>query len=77
EQAFPVRLTDVPDGFIVLPAPLPTDGPVEPVLPVPEPVSTIGVVDWGQLITEKMKDGEQAARELSIAKAELAARNNA
>ncbi|WP_116891712.1 hypothetical protein, partial [Pseudomonas savastanoi] len=77
EQAFPVPLTDVPDGFIALPDPLPTDDPVEPALPSPEPVSKVGVIDWSQLITKKMKDAEQAARELALAKADLAARNSA
>lgn len=77
EQAFPVPLTDVPDGFIALPDPLPTDGPVEPVTPAPEPVSTIGVIEWSQLITQKMKDAERQARELAAAKADLSSRNAA
>ncbi|RMQ54865.1 hypothetical protein ALQ02_01399, partial [Pseudomonas savastanoi pv. phaseolicola] len=45
--------------------------------PSPEPVSKVGVIDWSQLITKKMKDAEQAARELALAKADLAARNSA
>ncbi|GFZ72182.1 hypothetical protein PSE10C_29240 [Pseudomonas amygdali pv. eriobotryae] len=77
QQAFPVPLTDIPDGFIALPDPLPTDDPVEPALPAPESVSKFGVIDWSQLVTKKMKDAEQAARELALAKADLAARNSA
>lgn len=75
EQAFPVDITNVPDGRVALPRSLPdADGAYPELPPVPE-TKGAGVVDWTQLITKAMKDAAGQATQLVAAKAELAGKN--
>lgn len=76
EQAFPVPLLDVPDGYVVFPQPVPSED--TPVYETPEfpPIDTVpGVINWSLLVTAAMKAAAANADHLAAMKAELAARN--
>lgn len=75
EQAFPVPLTNVPNGKVMFPKPLPTE-PSESPDPIPAPPQpSVGAIDWSLLITADMKAAALAAAQLAEAKATLAAKN--
>lgn len=76
EQAFPAPLTNVPNGPVMFPQPLPTDPPAESPEPPPahhEPL--VGEIDWSLLVTAEMKAATLTAAQLAEAKAGLAAKN--
>lgn len=74
-QAFPEPLTDVANGLIPFPPPLPTVPPAEDV-PYPYPDDpAIGDIDWSLLVTAAMKTAALAAAQLAQAKALLASKN--
>jgi len=73
EQAFPVPLLNVPNGVVVFPKPLPTEG-----IDVPQQIEwspAVGLIDWSQLITSQMKIDAAAKLQLATVKAELVSRN--
>lgn len=75
DQAFPVPLTNVPNGKVMFPKPLPAE-PSESPEPIPAPPQpSVGAIDWSLLITAEMKAAALAAAQLAEAKATLAAKN--
>lgn len=69
QSRFPEDIVSVADGRV----PLPTDRDPQPDAPPSWP-AVVGAIDWGQVITLKMKQESAAAQQLASVHAEVAAR---
>lgn len=67
EQAFPADMVNVPDGLVVFPRPLPDEDGNYPDIPAYDGPTSIGVIDWNQLVTKANKDAAALAAALAAA----------